>query len=38
MSFNPPLALLPMLQLLHAFSFGATHSLNQGHDGVRQPC
>ena len=25
MSFNPPLVLLPMLQLLHAFSFGATH-------------
>jgi PPP family 3-phenylpropionic acid transporter len=25
MSFNPPLMLLPMLQLLHAFSFGATH-------------
>ena len=25
MSLNPPLVLLPMLQLLHAFSFGATH-------------
>src|ERR1700693_3852293 len=25
MSFDPPLALLPLLQLLHAFSFGATH-------------
>ena len=25
MSFDPPLAMLPMLQLLHAFSFGATH-------------
>jgi PPP family 3-phenylpropionic acid transporter len=25
MSFNSPLMLLPMLQLLHAFSFGATH-------------
>jgi MFS transporter, PPP family, 3-phenylpropionic acid transporter len=25
MSFNPPIVLLPMLQLLHAFSFGATH-------------
>jgi MFS transporter, PPP family, 3-phenylpropionic acid transporter len=25
MSFDPPLTLLPMLQLLHAFSFGATH-------------
>ncbi len=25
MSLDPPLALLPLLQLLHAFSFGATH-------------
>ena len=25
MSFDPPLALLPLLQLLHACSFGATH-------------
>jgi PPP family 3-phenylpropionic acid transporter len=25
MSFDPPLALLPLLQLLHALSFGATH-------------
>ena len=25
MSLNPPLLLLPVLQLLHAFSFGATH-------------
>jgi PPP family 3-phenylpropionic acid transporter len=25
MSLDPPLVLLPMLQLLHAFSFGATH-------------
>src|SRR5262249_33262141 len=25
MSLDPPLALLPMLQLLHALSFGATH-------------
>ncbi len=25
MSLNPPLVLLPLLQLLHAFSFGATH-------------
>ena len=25
MSFDPPLALLPVLQLLHALSFGATH-------------
>ena len=25
MSFNPPLVLLPPLQLLHALSFGATH-------------
>jgi PPP family 3-phenylpropionic acid transporter len=25
MSLNPPLVLLPMLQLLHALSFGATH-------------
>ncbi|HJY50939.1 MAG TPA: MFS transporter, partial [Stellaceae bacterium] len=25
MSLNLPLVLLPMLQLLHAFSFGATH-------------
>ena len=25
MSFDPPLAILPLLQLLHAFSFGATH-------------
>ena len=25
MSFEPPLALLPLLQVLHAFSFGATH-------------
>ena len=25
MSFDPPLALLPLLQILHAFSFGATH-------------
>jgi PPP family 3-phenylpropionic acid transporter len=25
MSFDPALALLPLLQLLHAFSFGATH-------------
>jgi hypothetical protein len=25
MTFDPPLALLPMLQLLHAFLFGATH-------------
>jgi PPP family 3-phenylpropionic acid transporter len=25
MSFNPPIVLLPILQLLHAFSFGATH-------------
>jgi hypothetical protein len=25
MSLNPPLVLLPILQLVHAFSFGATH-------------
>ena len=25
MSFDPPLALLPLLQVLHALSFGATH-------------
>ena len=25
MAFNPPVALLPVLQLLHAASFGATH-------------
>jgi MFS transporter, PPP family, 3-phenylpropionic acid transporter len=26
MDFNPPLVMLPMLQLLHAFSLGATSS------------
>jgi PPP family 3-phenylpropionic acid transporter len=40
MSFNPPMVLLPMLQLLHAFSFGATHlgsmQLLARHASVRQ--